>query len=86
MVSKASVSMAKEDVELIPTLTIKQVARLLNMHVNTVLRWIMRDIIRPYYITSSGNQRFRLEDIARFLSDPNINVKKQRSLIGCTQP
>ena len=83
MVSKASVSVAKEDVELIPTLTIKQVARLLNMHVNTVIRWIMRGIIMPYYITSSGNQRFRLEDIARFLSEPDVNARKQRRLIRC---
>ena len=85
MVRKASVSLVKEDVQLIPTLTIKQVARLLNMHSNTVIRWIMRGIIRPYYITTGGSQRFRLEDIARFLSEPDINLKKQRRLIGCTQ-
>ena len=85
MKSKTSTLMVKEDIQLIPTMTIRQVARLLNMHSNTVIRWIMRGIIRPYYITTGGSQRFRLEDIARFLSEPDINLKKQRRLIGCTQ-
>ena len=84
MGSKTSTPIVKDNVKT-TTLTIRQVSRLLNMHSNTVTRWIVRGIIRPYCITSNGNQRFRLEDIARFLSEPDVNVRKQRRLIGCTQ-
>ena len=83
MVSKTSSPTVKEDVQLIPTLTIRQVARLLNMHSNTVMRWIVRGIISPYCITSKGNQRFRLEDIARFLSESDPNGRKKRRTIRC---
>ena len=64
--------------QFIPTLTIRQVARLLDMHSNTVTRWSDRGIIKPYCINSGGDQRFRLEDIARFLSEPSGNGRKRK--------
>ena len=57
-----------------PMLTVREVARLLNIHSNTVRRWSNRGILRAYRITSRGDRRFKREDIARFLS--NFNAYK----------
>lgn len=67
------------DDEIIPMLTVKDVARLLHIHVNTVRRWSDQDIIRAYRITRRGDRRFRQEDIARFLAGYNeFNMSKSR--------
>jgi excisionase family DNA binding protein len=52
-------------------LTVKEVAQLLSIHVNTVRRWSNRGIIKSYRITSRGDRRFRREDLARFLAEFN---------------
>lgn len=52
-------------------LAVKDVARLLHIHVNTVRRWSDTGIIRSYRITRRGDRRFRQEDIARFLAELN---------------
>lgn len=57
--------------EIRPMLTVKDVARLLNIHVNTVRRWSDRNIIKSYRVTSRGDRRFRQEDIARYLAELN---------------
>jgi len=59
--------------QMTPMLTVRQVARLLNIHSNTVRRWSDQGIIRAYRITSRGDRRFRREDIARFLAELNVN-------------
>jgi len=65
--------------EIKPMLTVKDVARLLNIHVNTVRRWSDQNIIRAYRITHRGDRRFRQEDIARFLAEYNeFNMNKSR--------
>lgn len=65
------------DNEIVPMLTVKDVSRLLHIHVNTVRRWSDQDIIRSYRITRRGDRRFRQEDIARFLADYNeFNMNK----------
>ena len=51
-----------------PMLTVKDVAKLLNVHVNTVRRWSDSKIIKSYRITRRGDRRFRREDISSFLS------------------
>ena len=56
-----------------PMLTVREVARLLHIHSNTVRRWSDRGIIRAYRITRRGDRRFRREDIAHFLADLNSN-------------
>jgi excisionase family DNA binding protein len=57
--------------------TIKDVSRLLHIHVNTARRWSDQGIIRSYRITRRGDRRFRQEDIARFLARYNdFNMKK----------
>ena len=57
--------------EIMPMLTVKDVARLLNIHVNTARRWSDQGIIRSYRITSRGDRRFRREDITHFLTELN---------------
>ena len=50
-----------------PMLTVREVARLLNIHPNTVRRWSDRGILEAYRITQRGDRRFKQEDIYRFL-------------------
>ena len=60
----------------IPTLAVRDVASLLNIHVNTVRRWSNAGIIRAYRISRRGDRRFKQEDIACFLANYNeFNVK-----------
>ncbi len=54
-----------------PMLTVREVARLLHIHSNTVRRWADQGLIKAYRITSRGDRRFRKEDINNFLSDFN---------------
>ena len=63
--------------EISPMLTVKDVAHLLHIHVNTVRRWSDRGILKPLRITCRGDRRFLQKDIARFLSEYNdFNLKK----------
>ena len=45
--------------DIMPMLTVKDVADLLNIHVNTVRRWSDQGILKAYRITSRGDRRFR---------------------------
>jgi len=51
-----------------PMLTTSEVARLLNVHINTVRRWSNQGVLKTYRIGSRGDRRFHREDIAKFLS------------------
>jgi len=63
--------------EIKPMLTVKDVARLLNIHVNTARRWSDQGILKSFRITRRGDRRFRQEDIARFLAEYNeFNMNK----------
>jgi len=55
--------------EINPMLTTSDVARLLNVHMNTVRRWSNQGVLRAYRIGSRGDRRFRREDIDRFLAE-----------------
>jgi excisionase family DNA binding protein len=48
-------------------LTARQVARLLNVHVNTVRRWNDRGILKAYRIGPRGDRRFNRDDVDMFL-------------------
>ena len=52
-------------------LTINEVARLLNVHINTVRRWSNQGALKSYRIGSRGDRRFRQEDIESFLAQGN---------------
>ena len=50
--------------ELGPLLTVRDVARLLHVHSNTVRRWSDQGLLRAYRISRRGDRRFRREDVA----------------------
>lgn len=61
-----------------PMLTTSDVARLLNIHINTVRRWSNQGILKTYRIGSRGDRRFRQEDITSFLSPEPVAAKVER--------
>jgi excisionase family DNA binding protein len=64
-----------EDID--PMLTTSEVARLLNVHINTVRRWSNQGVLKTYRIGSRGDRRFHREDIVEFLSQ-----KSKMSKVG----
>jgi excisionase family DNA binding protein len=65
--------------EMTPMLTVKDVAVMLNIHVNTVRRWSDQGILKAFRITRRGDRRFRQEDIAMFLNEYNdFNTSKSK--------
>jgi excisionase family DNA binding protein len=70
--------------EIMPMLTVKDVAVILNIHVNTVRRWSDQGILKAFRITSRGDRRFRQQDIARFLAEYNeFNLDKSGVKNNC---
>jgi excisionase family DNA binding protein len=63
-----------------PMLTAREVARLLNIHQNTVRRWSTRGIIPALRIGPRGDQRFFQEDIAHIASELHRNNGDERKL------
>ena len=59
-----------------PMLTTSDVARLLNVHINTIRRWSNLGVIKTYRIGSRGDRRFRQEDVSSFLSEQNNDGKE----------
>ena len=55
-------------------LTVKEVARLLHIHPNTLRRWSNKGRIRAYRITTRGDRRFKREEIAHFLAELNSHA------------
>lgn len=52
-----------------PMLTTSDVARLFNVHINTVRRWSNQGILKTYRIGSRGDRRFVQKDIEQFLGE-----------------
>ncbi len=69
--------MVTED-QIEPMLGVRQVARLLHIHPNTLKRWTDKGILRAYRINPRGDRRFKQEDIGRFLAELNAykEIKK----------
>jgi excisionase family DNA binding protein len=63
-----------------PLLTVKDVARILHIHTNTVRRWSDRGLIRAYRISSRGDRRFKKEDIAHFLAELNTHKGNEKEV------
>jgi excisionase family DNA binding protein len=49
-------------------LTTREVAQILNIHINTVRRWSNQGILRAYRVGSRGDRRFMRNDIVSFLA------------------
>ena len=57
-------------------LTTREVARLLNVHINTVRRWSNQGVLKSYRINSRGDRRFKREDVdALIREDPSKRMK-----------
>jgi len=52
-------------------LTVRDVARLLHVHPNTLRRWSDKGRIVAYRINPRGDRRYRLQDIEGFLAQFN---------------
>ena len=52
-------------------LTLREVARLLHVHPNTLRRWSNDGKIKAYRITERGDRRFKREEVTRFLAELN---------------
>ena len=50
-------------------LTTSELARLLNVHINTVRRWSDKGILKAYRIGPRGDRRFSQEDVDSFLAE-----------------
>ena len=61
--------------EISPMLTTGEVARLLNVHINTVRRWTNCGVLRTYRIGSRGDRRFERLDITNMLLEQSDLVK-----------
>ena len=59
------------DVKMSDLLTIREVARVLHVHPNTLRRWSNDGRIRAYRINERGDRRFKREEVARFLAELN---------------
>ncbi len=59
-------------------LTASELARLLNVHINTVRRWSNRGILKAYRVGPRGDRRFAKEDVDTFLAENVEDVHKTR--------
>lgn len=50
-------------------LTTSELARLLNVHINTVRRWSNQGILKAYRMGPRGDRRFSQEDVDSFLAE-----------------
>ena len=58
--------------EITPLMTVKDVARILHVHINTVRRWSNQGIIQAYRVGPRGDRRFKREEIIAYLEDQSI--------------
>jgi excisionase family DNA binding protein len=56
-------------------LTTRDVARMFNVHINTVRRWSNLGVLEPYRFGPRGDRRFSKEDIANFLANSQAAVQ-----------
>jgi excisionase family DNA binding protein len=62
-----------------PMLSLKEVAVLLHVHVNTVRRWSDQELLKSYQINHRGDRRFRQNDITIFLEKMNSKPTEENS-------
>ena len=54
-------------------LTPSEVARMLNVHINTVRRWENKGMLRALRLGTRGDRRFTGEEVSRYLGQFNGN-------------
>jgi excisionase family DNA binding protein len=60
--------MTEKNSQIEPMLTSSEVARMLNVHINTVRRWSNQGTLVSYRIGSRGDRRFRKDDVGAFFN------------------
>ena len=68
--------MADQNSQIEPMLTTSEVARILNVHINTVRRWSNQGALKSYRIGSRGDRRFRKDDVDALFNN-NGELKKE---------
>jgi excisionase family DNA binding protein len=68
--------MAYNSDEMEPMLTTSEVAKILNVHINTIRRWSNSGTLKSYRIGSRGDRRFRGSDVNLML-DKSVSSEKQ---------
>ncbi|MHC4278174.1 MAG: helix-turn-helix domain-containing protein [Planctomycetota bacterium] len=53
-------------------LTTGEVARIINININTIRSWSNQGIIRAYRVGKRGDRRFRKEDVINLLGKPRV--------------
>ncbi len=61
-----------EEREIEPMLTTAEVARLLNVHINTVRRWSKQGVLTSYKIGSRGDRRYKKRDVENFFGENQV--------------
>lgn len=67
--------MAEQNSQIEPMLTTSEVARILNVHINTVRRWSNQGTLKSYRIGTRGDRRFRKADVDALINNTG-DVKK----------
>jgi len=62
-----NVTYAEHSAKMNGMLTVREVARMLNVHLNTVRRWSNLGILRSYRVGPRSDRRFLKEDVDKFL-------------------
>ena len=62
-----NVTYAEHSAKMNGMLTVREVARMLNVHLNTVRRWSNLGILKSFRIGLGDDRRFLKEDVDKFL-------------------
>lgn len=69
--------MADKNSKIEPMLTTSEVARILNVHINTVRRWSNQGTLKSYRIGSRGDRRFHKDDVDALFSSSSSPLRKE---------
>jgi excisionase family DNA binding protein len=70
--------MADQNSGIEPMLTTRDVARILNVHINTVRHWSDQGIVKSYRIGSRGDRRFKKTDVDAIFERDGATKKGRR--------
>ena len=69
--------MADQNNQIEPMLKTSEVARMLNVHINTVRRWSNQGVLKSCRIGSRGDRRFRKIDVDALVSGDGAFKKEK---------
>ena len=66
-------------------LTLRDAARRIGVHENTIRNWVSRGLLQPVNVPGSRYQRFRADDIDRLAHQQEVSSEKARRTEGTTE-